>query len=108
MWTLKNNTWSGRLDQTWKEKTETCGMPIKVFVGSKFKMHSFIAEDNHESKKAKKSFKNIIDDEPKYEDYKNVLFSKSFIRHEINRKQSKDPNIGSYRINTISFCTYND
>ena len=108
MWTLKNNTWSGRLDQTWKEKNETCGMSINVFVVSKFKMHSFIAEDNHESKKAKKSFKNIIDDEPKYEDYKNVLFSKSCIRHEMNRRQSKDPNIGSCRINTISFCSYNN
>lgn len=50
-------------------------MPIKVFVGSKFKMHSFIAEDNHESKKVKDINKHIVDDKLKYEDYKNVQFN---------------------------------
>ena len=51
-------------------------MPIKSFVGLKSKMYTFITEDNHESKKAK----GIIDDELKYEDYKNALFNRSYIR----------------------------
>ena len=51
-------------------------MPIKGFVGLKSKMYTFITEDNHESKKAK----GIIDDELKYEDYKNALFNRSYIR----------------------------
>ena len=51
-------------------------MPIKGFVGLKSKMYTFITEDNHESKKAK----GIIDDELKYEDYKNALFNRSYMR----------------------------
>ena len=39
---------------------------------------------------------------------KNILFNKSYIRHEMNRIQSKDDNIGSYRINKISLPSYND
>ena len=56
-------------------KDETCGIPIKGFVGLKSKM-SFIKKENHGSKKAKDIFENIVDDELKYEDYKNVLLNR--------------------------------
>ena len=56
-------------------KDETCGIPIKGFVGLKSKM-SFITKENHESKKAKYIFENIVDGELKYEDYKNVLLKR--------------------------------
>ena len=36
-------------------------------------------------KKQKKINKNVVDDELKYEDYKNVLFNRSYMRHEMNR-----------------------
>ena len=44
-------------------------------------MYTFITEANHESKKAKGINKNIVDDELKYEDYKNVLPNRSHIRY---------------------------
>ena len=39
--------------------------------------------------------KSIIDCEVKYEGYKNVLFNRLYIRHGMNKIQSKDLNIGS-------------
>ena len=84
-----------------KMRDETCGVPIKGFVGLKSKIYTLITEEKHESKKAKDINKNVIDDELKYEDYKNVLFNKSYMRNEMNRIQYKDHNIGSYRTNKI-------
>ena len=37
-------------------------------------MHTFITEDNHESKKAIGINKNVVDDELKYKDYKTTCF----------------------------------
>ena len=39
--------------------------------------------------------------------YKNVLYNTSYMRHEMNRIQSKNHNIGSYRSNKISL-SYDD
>ena len=61
-------------------------------------MYTFITEGNHKSKKAKGSNENVIHDELKYEVYKNVLFNRSYMRCEMNRIQSKNHNIGSYRL----------
>ena len=44
----------------------------------------------------------------KYEDYKNVFPNKSYMRHKMNRNQSKIHNIGSYIINKIYFSFYDD
>ena len=77
-----------------KMKDKTCGVPIKGFVGLKSKMYTFITEDNHESKKAKHVNKSVVDDKLKYEDFKNVLFNRSYMRHEMNRIQDKDHNVG--------------
>ena len=57
-------------------------------------MYTFITEDNHESKKEKDIMKNVVDDKLKYEDYKNVLF---------NRSYNPNHNIGSNRINKIPY-----
>ena len=80
-----------------KMRDETCSVAIKGFAGLKSKIYTLITEEKHESKKAKDINKNVIDDELKYEDYKNVLFNKSYMRNEMNRIQYKDHNIGSYR-----------
>ena len=63
----------------------------------KSEMYTFVTR-NHESKK-KSSNKNVVDDELKYEDYKNALF---------NRIRSKDHNIESYRTNKIYLSFYDD
>ena len=51
-----------------KLKDETCGLAIKGFVGLKFKIYTFITEENHEYKKAKGINENFVDDELKHED----------------------------------------
>ena len=81
-----------------KIKNEMCGVPIKCFPGLKSKMDTFITKDNHEPKKVKYVNKNVVDEELKYKDYKIVLFNRSYMKHEMNRIQSKDHNIGSYTV----------
>ena len=65
-------------------------------------MYKFIKEDHNESKKADIN-KNVVDDELKYKDCKNVLFNRSYMRHEMIRIQNKDYNIGSYRSYVSSY-----
>ena len=69
---------------------------LKRFCRIKFWKHIFKTEDNHESKKAKDN-KNVADHEGKSKDYKNVLFNRSYMRHEMNRFQSIDHNVALYK-----------
>ena len=80
-------------------------MPIKVFVRLKAKIYTYITDTNHECKKLKGIDKNVVDDEPNHEYYKNVLFNGTYMRHEINRIQIKDRNIGTCRINNVYLKT---
>ena len=82
-------------------KDETCGVPVKHFVGLKSNMYTFVTESNNESKEAKDINKNVIQDELEYKDHKVGLLNRSYMRHEMNRIQSKYHNVGSYRINKI-------
>ena len=41
------------------------------------------------------SIKLFVDDDLKYEDYKNVFFNRSHMRHDMNRTQSETHNVGS-------------
>ena len=41
-------------------------------------------------KTKKRINKNVVDDELKHKDYKNFLFIRSYLRHEMNRIQSKN------------------
>ena len=49
-------------------------------------MYTYITEENHEFKKAKGINKNFVDDELKYEDYKNVSFNRSYMAYEFKTK----------------------
>ena len=91
-----------------KMKDETCGLPIKRFVGLKEKMYTYIIEDNHKFRKAKNLNKNVVDNELKYEDQKNFLFNATYIKHKKNGIQSKSHNIGTYIINKVFQSCYND
>ena len=71
-------------------------------------MYISITEYNHKSKKATSIDKNFVDDELKHEDYKDVLFNRLYMKHEINRIQSKDDTIGSHTINKVSLSCYDD
>ena len=88
-----------------KDETLAC---LYSFVRLKFKMYTFITEGNQESKKEKTLIKKFVDDELRYKHYKNLLFNRSYMRHEMNRVQSKDQNIVSYRINKTSLSSYDD
>ena len=63
---------------------------------------------NHYTKKSKGINKNVVDDELKYEDNKNVLFNRSYMRHEKNRIQSKDHIVAWYNINENSLSSYDN
>ena len=76
-------------------KDETCEVPIKSFVGLKSKRYTFTKEDSHECKKAKDNNKPVVDDELKHE---HVLLIRSYVRHEMNRIQSKGHNMITYSI----------
>ena len=43
-------------------------------------MYTYIAKDNHESKTLKDISANIVNDELKNENYKNVLLNRSYMR----------------------------
>ena len=91
-----------------KMKDETCDKPIIFFVELKAKVYLYITNNDLECKKAKGINKNVVDDELKYEDYKNVLSNGSHTRHEMNGIQSKHHNLGTYRINKVFLSCCND
>ena len=88
-----------------KMKDETAGVAIEDFVGLNPKMYSYLVDDNNEHKKAKGINKNVVAT-ISHNEYKNVLLNKKFLRHSINRIQSKDHRIGTYEINKISFSCF--
>ena len=63
-------------------------------------MYSFLVDDNSEHKKAKGVNRNVV--VPlSHNEFKDVLLNKKYMRHSINRIQSKDDTIGTYEINKI-------
>ena len=75
----KHSKYYNNLKKLVIEKDEQCGVSILGFVGLKSKIQTFITEDYHECKVAKDINKNIVDDELKYEDYKNGL-NKEYVK----------------------------
>ena len=88
-------------------KDETCGFAIIEFVGLKPKMYSVLLDDSSEHKKAKGVNKNVVATRS-HGEYKNVLLNKKCLRHSMNRVQSKDYRIGTYKINKISLLYFDD
>ena len=64
-------------------------------------MYTFTTGENHKCQKPKGIIKNVA-----VKDYKNVVFNTSYMAHEKNKIQSKDHNIKTYRINSISLSCY--
>ena len=85
-------------------KDETGGGAIEEFVRLKPKIYSFLV-DNSEHKKAKGVNKNSV---ASHNEYKDVLSNYKYIRHSMNRIQSKDHRIGTYEINKISLSCFDD
>ena len=84
-----------------KMKDETDGVANEEFFGLTQKMHSFLVDNNSEHKKAKGVTKNVAERISHSEYY--VLLNQNCLRHSINRTQSKNHGIETYKINNIFF-----
>ena len=71
-------------------KDETCRASIKCFVGLKSNTYTFITKAINKSKIVKCINKTVVDDDLKYGDYKNVFFSRSYMRHEMNNRAQSE------------------
>ena len=83
------------------------GVAIEEFVESKPNMYSYLLDDNSEHKKAKVVNRNVVTT-INHDEYKDVLLNEKFLRHSINRIQSKDNEIGTYEIKKISLSCFAD
>ena len=71
-----------------KFKYEACGIPITEFVGLKSKMYSYIKSDEKGGKTAKGIKRNVIKNNIKHEDYKNVLLNNEQVHHKMKTIRS--------------------
>ena len=90
-----------------KMKDETGGATIKEFVELKPKMDSFLVDVSSEHKKAKGVNENVVAT-ISHGKQKNVLRNKKCLRYYLNRIQSKDHRIGTYKINKISLSYFDE
>ena len=74
---------------------------IEEFVGLKTKMYSFLVDDNSEHKKAKGVNRNVVA-KISHNEYKDALKNNIFLRQSMNKIQSKDHRVRTYKINKIS------
>ena len=91
-----------------KFKDEACGVPITEFVGLKSKMYNYIKSDEKGGKTAKGIKKNVIKNNIKHEDYKNVLLNNKQLHHKMKTVRSQKHQLGSYEINKVSLSCFDD
>ena len=66
-----------------KFKDEAAGTPIVTFIGLRSYMYSYIKTDETGGKTAKDIKKNVIKNDLKHEDYKNVLLNNKQLHHKM-------------------------
>ena len=91
-----------------KFKDEACGVPITEFVGLKSKMYSYIKNDEKSGKTAKGIKNNVIKNNIKHEDYRNVLLNNEQLHHKMKTIRSQKHQLGSYEINKVSLSCFDD
>ena len=91
-----------------KFKDEAAGIPITEFVGLRSKMYSYIKDNNKGGKTAKGIKKNIIKNNIKHQDYKNVLLENKQIHHTMKTIRSINHQLGSYELNKVSLSCFDD
>ena len=79
-----------------KFKDEAASTPVIEFVGLRSKMYSYIKNYEIGGKTAKGIKKNIIANNIKHEDYKNVLLNEKQSRHKMKTVRSNRHQLGSY------------
>ena len=70
-------------------------------------MYSFLVVDSSEHKKAKGMNENVVAT-IRHNEYKDILLNKKYLRHLMNRIQSKDHKIGTYEIKKIYLTCLDD
>ena len=91
-----------------KFKDEACGIPITEFIGLRSKMYSYIKDNQKVGKTAKGIKKNIIKNNIKHEDYKNILLENRQMHHTMKTIRSNNHQLGSYEINKVSLSCFDD
>ena len=91
-----------------KFKDEACGVPITEFVGLKSKIYSYIKSNEKGGKTAKSIKKNVIKNNMKHEDYKNVLLNSEQLHHKMKTIRSQKHQLGRYEINKVSFSCFDE
>ena len=81
------------------------GVAIEKFVGLKPKIYSSLVSDSSEPKNPKGVNKNLVD-KISHNEYKDVLLNKKYLRHSMNRIESKNYRIGTYEINKFSLSCF--
>ena len=90
-----------------KMKDEADGIVIEEFVGLKPKMYSFLVGCCSEHKKEKKTNKNIVA-KISHDEHKNVLLNQKCSRHLMNRIQSKNHRIRTYKTDKFSLSCFDE
>ena len=88
-----------------KFKDEACGVPITEFIGLRIKMYSY---DEKGGKTAKGIKKNVIKNNIKHEDYKNMLLNSEQLHHKMKTIRSQKHQLGSCEINKVSLSCFDD
>ena len=91
-----------------KFKDEACGVPIVEFIGLKSKMYSYIKSDEKGRKTTKGIKKNVIKNNIKHEDYKNVLLNNEQLHHKMKTIRSQKHQLGSFEISKVSLSCFDD
>ena len=91
-----------------KFKDEAAGIPITEFVGLRSKMYSYVKDNDKGGKTAKGIKKNVIKNDIKHEDYKNVLFNNKQIHHKMKTIRSEKHQLGSFELNKTSLSCFDD
>ena len=76
---------------------------IIEFIGLKGKMYSVRKIDASESNTAKE-----VNITTKFNEFKDVIFNKTIIKHKMKRIQAKKHKIGTYEIDKISLSCFDD
>ena len=71
-------------------------------------MYSYIKSDEKGGKIAKGVKKNVIRNNIKHEDYKNVLLNNKQLHHKMKTIRSQKHQLGSYEINKVSLSCFDD
>ena len=87
---------------------EASGIPVVEFVGLRSKMYSYMKDNDKCEKTGKGIKKNIIIQNIKHIDYKEVLFNNKQMQHTMKTIRSNNHQLGSFELNKISLSCFDD